>query len=102
MPHVLSSMASKTFTMKFFSLLISSFAIIQMAMAGDPDILTDFIVPPYVTDVDGTFFTFTGLGALYGGGPSTTLQVSKVSLAEFPALNGQSVSDAVLEYRWHN
>ena len=57
-----------------------------MAMAGDPDILTDFIVPPYVTDVDGTFFTFTGLRALYGGGPSTTLQVSKVSLAEFPAL----------------
>ena len=69
-----------------------------MAMAGDPDILTDFIVPPNVTDVDGTFFTFTGLRALYGGGPSTALQVSKVNLAEFPALNGQNVSYAVLEY----
>ncbi|KAK7856267.1 germin-like protein subfamily 2 member 4 [Quercus suber] len=31
-------------------------------------------------------------------GPSTTLKVSKVSLAEFSALNGQSVSYAVLEY----
>ena len=91
-------MASKTFTMKFFSLLISSFAIIQMAMAGDPDILTDFIVPPNVTNVDGNFFTFTGLRDLFKGGPSTTLKVSKVSLAEFSALNGQSVSYAVLGY----
>ncbi|KAL4611734.1 hypothetical protein ACB092_08G146800 [Castanea dentata] len=91
-------MASKTFTMKFFALLISSFAIIQMAMAGDPDILTDFVVPPNVTDIDGTFFTFTGIRELYRGGPSTTLQVSKVSLAEFPALNGQSVSYTVLGY----
>ncbi|KAM3740762.1 hypothetical protein ACB098_08G123200 [Castanea mollissima] len=39
-------MASKTSTMKFFTLLISSFAIIQMARAGDPDILSDFIAPP--------------------------------------------------------
>ncbi|KAM3692919.1 hypothetical protein ACJW31_08G124900 [Castanea mollissima] len=67
-------------------------------MAGDPDILTDFAVPPNVTDIDGTFFTFTGLRELYKGGPSTTLQVSKVRLAEFPALNGQSVSYAVLGY----
>ena len=50
-----------------------------MAMTGDPDILTDFIVPPNVTDIDGTFFTFTGLRDLYRGGPSTTLQVSKVT-----------------------
>ncbi|KAK9999620.1 hypothetical protein SO802_019223 [Lithocarpus litseifolius] len=91
-------MASNTFTMKLFSLLISSFAMMQMTMAGDPDVLTDFIVPPNVTDVDGTFFTFTGLRELYRGGPSTTLQVSKVSLAEFPALNGQSVSYAILGY----
>uniref|UniRef100_A0A7N2KLJ4 Cupin type-1 domain-containing protein n=1 Tax=Quercus lobata TaxID=97700 RepID=A0A7N2KLJ4_QUELO len=84
--------------MKFFSLLISSFAIIQMAMAGDPDILTDFIVLPNVTNVDGNFFTFTGLRDLFKGGPSTTLKVSKVILAEFSTLNGQSVSYAVLGY----
>ena len=69
-----------------------------MAMAGDPDILTDFIVPPNVTNVNGNFFTFTGLRDLFKGGPSTTLKVSKVSLAEFSALNGQSVSYTVLGY----
>ena len=81
-----NSMASKTSTMKFFSLLISSFAIIQMARAGDPDILSDFIVPPNVTTVDASFFTFTGMRFLV---PTTTFKVSKISLAEFPALNGQ-------------
>ena len=74
-------MASKTFNMKFFALLISSFAIIQMAIAGDPDILRDFIVPPNVTDVKGDFFTFTGLRALLGGFP-TVFKVMKASLAE--------------------
>ncbi|KAF3968045.1 hypothetical protein CMV_008014 [Castanea mollissima] len=88
-------MASKTFTMKFFSLLISSFAIIQMARAGDPDILSDFIVPANVTTVDASFFTFTSMRFL---APTTTFKVSKISLAEFPALNGQSVSYAVLQF----
>ena len=63
-----------------------------MAMAGDPDIFTDYIVPPNVTNVDENFFTFTGLRDHFKGGPFTTLKVSKVSLAEFSALNGQSVS----------
>ncbi|KAL4611743.1 hypothetical protein ACB092_08G147500 [Castanea dentata] len=83
--------------MKFFALLISSFAIIQMAIAGDPDILTDFLVPPNVINVDGNFFTFTGMRALLGGFP-TVFKVTKASLVEFHALNGQSVSYAVLEF----
>ncbi|KAK9999627.1 hypothetical protein SO802_019230 [Lithocarpus litseifolius] len=91
-------MASKTFNMKFFALLISSFAIIQMAIARDPDILTtDFIVLPKVTDVNGDFFTFTGMRALLGGFP-IVFKVTKASLAEFLALNGQSVSYAVLKF----
>uniref|UniRef100_A0A7N2KLY6 Germin-like protein n=1 Tax=Quercus lobata TaxID=97700 RepID=A0A7N2KLY6_QUELO len=90
-------MASKTFNMKFFALLISSFAIIQMAIAGDPDVLTDFIVPPNVTDVNGDFFTFTGMRARLDGFP-TVFKVTKASMVEFPALNGQSVSYAVLEF----
>ncbi|KAL4611745.1 hypothetical protein ACB092_08G147700 [Castanea dentata] len=81
--------------MKFFALLMSSFAIIQMAIAGDPDILTDFIVPPNVTNIDGNFFTFTGMRALLVGFP-TVFRVTKASLAEFPALNGESVSYALL------
>ncbi|XP_062171274.1 putative germin-like protein 9-2 [Alnus glutinosa] len=90
-------MASKTFAIKFFSLLISSFAIMKMATAGDPDILSDFIVPSNVT-VDGNFFTFTGMRSVVRGGLPTAFKVFKAALTEFPALNGQSVSIAVLEF----
>nr|XP_023925697.1 germin-like protein 9-3 [Quercus suber] len=95
MLDILESKASKTFTMKFFTLLVSSLATIQMAIAGDPDILSDFIVPANVTTIDASFFTFTGMRFLV---PATTFKVSKISLAEFPALNGQSVSYAVLQF----
>ncbi|KAF5447483.1 hypothetical protein F2P56_033037 [Juglans regia] len=91
-------MAFKTFSMKFFSLLVSSFAIIGMAVAGDPNILTDFITPPNATTVDGSFFTFTGLRSFIESGPLTTFKVLKASMVEFPALNGQSVSYAVLQF----
>ncbi|GMY15804.1 germin-like protein 9-3 [Fagus crenata] len=91
-------MASKTFAMKFFTLLISSFAIIHMTTAGDADILTDFIVPANVSSVNGSFFTFTAMRSLYTAGYPTAFKVFKVSLVEFPALNGQSVSNAVLEF----
>ncbi|KAM7496947.1 hypothetical protein LguiA_021361 [Lonicera macranthoides] len=86
----------------FFFLLIASFAIIGTAMAGDPDILTDFVVPATTnlssTGIDGSFFTFTGMRILVGTDPPPTFKVLKASMAEFPALNGQSVSCAVLEF----
>ncbi|XP_062017656.1 germin-like protein 9-3 [Rosa rugosa] len=88
-------MASRTSSLKFFSLLISSLAIVQMATA-DPDILTDFIAPNKT--VDGNFFTFTGMRVLVGGDEPKNFTVLKATLAEFPALNGQSVSYAVLEF----
>ncbi|XP_021828866.1 putative germin-like protein 9-2 [Prunus avium] len=90
-------MASRTSTLRFFSLLISSFAIVQMAMAGDPDILSDFLLPANGT-VDANYFTYTGFRVLVGGDPPTAFKVLKATLAEFPALNGQSVSYAVLEF----
>ncbi|ONI01329.1 hypothetical protein PRUPE_6G133200 [Prunus persica] len=90
-------MASRTSTLKFFSLLISSFAIVQMAMAGDPDIISDFLLPANGT-VDANFFTYTGFRVLVGGSPPTAFKVLKATLAEFPALDGQSVSYAVLEF----
>ncbi|CAL1377479.1 unnamed protein product [Linum trigynum] len=74
-------------------LLVASFAIIiQTAISGDPDILTDFIAPPNAT-VDGSFFTFTGFGLLVNGTqlPADKFKVVKATMAEFPALNGQSV-----------
>ncbi|KAL4611735.1 hypothetical protein ACB092_08G146900 [Castanea dentata] len=91
-------MASKTFTMKFFSLLISSFAIVHMVKAGDPDILSDFIVPANVTTVDGNFFTFIDMRVLVKAAPPTAFKVLKASMAEFPALNGRSVSFEVLQF----
>ncbi|KAM3704842.1 hypothetical protein ACJW31_03G036600 [Castanea mollissima] len=90
-------MASKSFTKSFFSLLlVSSFAIIQMAIVGDPDIISDFIVPTNVTAID-----FTGICTLVRSGPptnTTTFTAWKASMAEFPTLNGQSVSYDVLYF----
>ncbi|KAK9907828.1 hypothetical protein M0R45_000199 [Rubus argutus] len=84
-------------TLKFIALLISSFAIIQMAMA-DPDIISDFIKPTPNATVDANYFTFTGMRVLIGGAPPTTFTVLKATMAEFPALFGQSVSYAVLQF----
>ncbi|KAK9999616.1 hypothetical protein SO802_019219 [Lithocarpus litseifolius] len=84
--------------MKFFSLLISAFAIVHIVKAGDPNIPSDFIVPANVTTVDGSFFTFTGMRVLVKAALPTAFKVLKASMAEFPALNGQSVSLAVLEF----
>ncbi|KAK1588748.1 hypothetical protein Q3G72_026640 [Acer saccharum] len=86
-------------TQKFFFLLLSSFAIIRMASAADPDITSDFVIPSNVTTpVDGNFFTFTGFRALVGAPLPPDFKVTKASMAEFAALNGQSVSLAVLEF----
>ncbi|KAL5722880.1 hypothetical protein ACHQM5_006340 [Ranunculus cassubicifolius] len=67
-----------------------------VANAGDPDIISDFIIPPN-SSVDGSFFTHTAFRGLLDADPPT-FKVTKASLAEFPALNGQSVSYAVLQY----
>ncbi|KAI5567662.1 hypothetical protein BDE02_13G105900 [Populus trichocarpa] len=79
-------MASASSTLVFFSLLVIPFAVVQIAMAGDPDIVSDFLIPPNVTTFDGSFFTFTGMRALVGAQPPSALKVSKVSAAEFPSL----------------
>lgn len=87
---------------KIFFLFIASFAIIGSAMASDPDILTDFVVPATTnlssTGIDSSFFTFTGLRSIIGTDPPPAFKVLKASMAEFSALNGQSVSYAVLEF----
>ncbi|CAA2981729.1 germin-like protein 9-3 [Olea europaea var. sylvestris] len=86
------------YSRNLFFLAVASMAIVQMTMAGDPDILTDFVLPANLTTVDGNFFTFTGMRVLVGAPPPPAFKVLKASMAEFPALNGQSVSYAVLLY----
>ncbi|KAI3461281.1 hypothetical protein Pfo_017944 [Paulownia fortunei] len=83
---------------KTLLLLVTALAIAQMALAGDPDILTDFILPPNSPPVDGNFFTFTGFRSLVSAPIPPTFKVMKAALEQFPALNGQSVSYAVLIY----
>ncbi|KAF3453216.1 hypothetical protein FNV43_RR03655 [Rhamnella rubrinervis] len=86
--------------LKAFLLVIFSIAVAHTAMAGDPNILTDFIVPSNLTNIyiDGNFFTFTGMRALVDASPPTVFKVLKASMVEFPALNGQSVSYAALQF----
>ncbi|KAK7312654.1 hypothetical protein VNO77_36691 [Canavalia gladiata] len=91
-------MSNFTMLMKVVSLMISIFAIVQTTRGGDPDILTDFIAPSN-GNPDGNFFTFTGFRVLVGQNtPPSAFKILKATMAEFPALNGQSVSYAVLQF----
>lgn len=85
-------MASVSYFLSFLLLLLSLINV--CVIASDPDILTDYVVP--VANV--SFFTFTGMRTLLGEPQLTTFTVTKAAMAEFPGLNGQSVSCAVLQY----
>jgi quercetin dioxygenase-like cupin family protein len=67
--------------------------------ASDPDILTDFIVPPGTNTslLDGAFFTYTGLNSSNAADPAK-FTATKATAVEFPALLGQSVSYAALVF----
>ncbi|KAL2536376.1 germin-like protein 9-3 [Forsythia ovata] len=41
------------YSRNLFLLAVASLGIVQMAMSGDPDILTDFVLPTNLTNVDG-------------------------------------------------
>ncbi|OEL22641.1 Germin-like protein 9-1 [Dichanthelium oligosanthes] len=71
----------------------------RSARAGDPNILTDYVLPSDAdpAQINGTFFTYTHLVSGVAGDTSK-FTVSKATAAEFPALMGQSVSYASLVY----
>uniref|UniRef100_A0A0D3HA79 Germin-like protein n=1 Tax=Oryza barthii TaxID=65489 RepID=A0A0D3HA79_9ORYZ len=78
---------------------------VALVMAGDPDILTDYVIPAgsNAENITGDFFTFTGFRNPLSMNmsmpmPNANFTVTKATMAEFPALNGQSVSYAVLMY----
>lgn len=91
-------MASNLLKHVTFFMLVT-FAYLGLIQGGDPDILSDFVVPSNLTNVDGNFFTFTGLRGVFEHRTSPTAPyngTTKASLTEFQALIGQSVSLAVL------
>ncbi|KAF7047023.1 hypothetical protein CFC21_056013, partial [Triticum aestivum] len=93
-----------------YSLLLVVVALVTTPLAvvaGDPDILADFVVPNDMygiapMNITGDFFTYTGFRATMNmtmpmpGAQNFT--VTKASMTEFPALNGQSVSYAMLKF----
>ncbi|KAI0518609.1 hypothetical protein KFK09_006045 [Dendrobium nobile] len=82
-----------------YLLFATVFALILSAHAGDPDITSDFVVPPG-TEADANFFTYRGLRQSIWNGPKdgNAFQATKATQVEFPALTGQSVSIAVLQF----
>ena len=77
-------------------LFVTFFALVT---ASDPNIITDFVIPANSsTKIGGDFFTFTDLRGFFDRAYPPNFKVTKASMAEFPALNGQSVSFATLEY----
>ncbi|CAN6197749.1 unnamed protein product [Urochloa humidicola] len=72
----------------------------RTARAGDPDILTDYVLPQGAdpAQINSTFFTYTRLISGLAGNATANFTVSKATAAEFPALFGQSVSFAALVY----
>ncbi|XP_027063017.1 putative germin-like protein 9-2 [Coffea arabica] len=90
-------MALRPSTNLFLTLMLNLLAIFPpMAMASDADILTDFNLPPNVSNVDATFFTYTAARSLVGAQPPTALNFLFADKTSFPALDGQGVSLAVL------
>ncbi|XP_054811404.1 germin-like protein 9-3 [Prosopis cineraria] len=81
--------------LKLCSLAAFALAIVQITVAGDPDILFDYIAP---NNVDGSFFTFTGFRAITEQPPPQSFKATKASAVEFPAVFGQSVSYAALQF----
>uniref|UniRef100_A0A0D9XGZ7 Germin-like protein n=1 Tax=Leersia perrieri TaxID=77586 RepID=A0A0D9XGZ7_9ORYZ len=77
-----------------------------LVMGGDPDILTDYVIPANdnAGNITGDFFTFKGFRTaltMNMNAPmpnNANFTVTKATMMEFPALNGQSVSYAVLMF----
>ncbi|KAK1421187.1 hypothetical protein QVD17_23349 [Tagetes erecta] len=72
-------------------------SVVQVTFSSDPNILTDYVLPPNMT-VDANYFTYTGVRSIVNSTYPAKFTVIKASLHEFPGLLGQSVSYAILEF----
>ncbi|KAF5799074.1 putative germin, rmlC-like cupin domain superfamily, rmlC-like jelly roll [Helianthus annuus] len=90
-------MASVITTFLFIAFV--SFTLVKVAFASDPDILTDYVLPPNTTTAtDASYFTYTGVRSIVNTTYPSKFTVIKASLKEFPGLLGQSVSYAILQF----
>lgn len=89
-------MASLSIKFTLLSLL-AVFANSWMAIARDPDILTDFLVPPNLNPkaINGDFFTYHLITSVHVGPNAEEIDVNR---DKFPALDGQGVSLAVYNF----
>ena len=79
----------------FCLFLLAFFIYNHKALAGDPDLIFYFRVSN--NTVNGSFFTYTGLRGVLGQIPKS-FKATKVTIDEFPSLNGQSISYALFQY----
>ncbi|GLJ47591.1 hypothetical protein SUGI_1005090 [Cryptomeria japonica] len=90
------------FNVACFMIILMALNISGMTNASDPDIISDFVLPPgqNPANLDGNFFTFTGFRQVGSNNLTwqSNVKVTKASMAEFPALTGLSVSMAVLQF----
>ncbi|TYH76983.1 hypothetical protein ES332_D04G122900v1 [Gossypium tomentosum] len=70
----------------------------QVIHGSEIHLKLDSVIPPNITTDDAKFFTHSAFRVLIGADPPTAFKFMKVSEAEFPALNGQGVSYAVLQF----
>ncbi|XP_017617585.2 putative germin-like protein 9-2 [Gossypium arboreum] len=70
----------------------------QVIHGSKIDLKLDCVIPPNITTDDANFFTHTAFRVLIGADPPTAFEFMKVSEAEFPALDDQGVSYAVLQF----
>ncbi|PHT31464.1 hypothetical protein CQW23_27801 [Capsicum baccatum] len=85
------------FTKSTLLLLIFKIFISRTAVASDPDILSDFIAPEKQISVDANYFTYTAMRGIFQKSVDKCT-TTKATKAEFPVLNGQGVSLAVLQF----
>ncbi|OMO68329.1 Germin [Corchorus olitorius] len=72
--------------------------LLTVIYANEIDLKGDSVLHPNFTIGDANFFTHTAFRVLIGADEPKAFEVMKVSEAEFPALNGQGVSYAVLQF----
>lgn len=85
--------------LKSVAIALGVMTLIAAVTSSDPELTSDFMVPPGVnaSTITGDFFTFTGLRNF--SAPPGTFALKRVTLVEFPALSGLGVGVTLVEFQ---